>query len=191
MNKLFATLCSILTIPIFLTLLNSEVRAQKIDPLPLNERRFNLTVKQGDFGDILVLLARKHNVPLGFEVTSGQEDPNCKKRISATFENAEIGDIMNHLVSICPSYSWSVVGEAVNVFPVYKEESFLDAEIVSLIVQDKKSEEILDALFDLDEIKKELKKKGLQRDTTTSSLQGDSEYLSKYSFSLSKRPFGI
>lgn len=157
--------------------------AQTMQQIPLKERRISMRVQQKPFPEILVELSRKHQIPIGFQVSDSKESDGCNKPLDISFQEAGIVQVMNSLASICTAYSWEISDEVVNVFPIVKHKSVLDAIIPRIIVSDQTSDEILGHLFDIKEVKRELQSSGLRWDTTTSSLQGGAKNPPKHSFS--------
>lgn len=164
-----------------------KTTAQGKKNLPLKDRRFDLLIHKKSFQDILVELSREYDVPIGFQVTDDVENPSCKQSTNLYLQNATIDQIMGNVISLCPNYSWSITDEVINIFPAISESSLLDIKVAKIEIKERTSEEILDSLFNLREIKSELESNGLSRDNTTAFWQTESKNDRKYSVTLSDK----
>lgn len=153
----------------------------------LKEVTLSVSLNGKNFQDSLVELSRKYKVPIGFQVTDNVEPDVCSQKFDMQFEESSIERIMSRLITTCPVYSWAIFDETINVFPAAKERSLLDAVVNSISIESKSSDEILNRLFELEEIENTLENCGLTRDTTTSSLQGEPKQSPKLSFVLKNK----
>jgi len=147
-------------------------------------RRIDLSVHQKNFQEILVELSRKHRFPIGWQVASDDEMPVCKHPVDVQLRNVDINQIMTKVISICPSYSWEFVDGVVNVYPAVKENTILDTKIEIVQVGNKTSVEILDAIFELPDIKAQMTSTETTRDTTMPFWNSDSNTASRFSVEL-------
>ncbi|HCA59677.1 MAG TPA: hypothetical protein DEP46_17040 [Blastocatellia bacterium] len=150
----------------------------------LNEKRFDVSAKDMTFREILVQLAQKHDVPIGFYVSQSDEPASCRESVSLVLARARIAEVMTSLTAICPVYTWKIVANAVNVVPVARQDSLLDLIVHRVEVKDLTGQEILDMLFELDEVKQGLAKSGLTRDTTIPFWFREPSDRQRYTFSL-------
>ena len=187
LNKRCSSKLGPLIVLFFIFLLPFLTAAQVRPDLSLVGQRFNVLIKNKNFQDSLVQLSRVYNVPIGFQVSDEAESPPCKEPIDLDLRDADISQIMDRLILACPTYSWSLAEGAVNVFPSVKEQSVLDVWVANINIKRKGSEKILDAIFDQEEVKRELKSSGSICDTTAAFWEGNSKADQTYSITFSEK----
>lgn len=130
------------------------------------ELEVNITRKTNSFFQVLADISSKNNLPIGVQVSMSEEPEGCRKPINLERRSFVLKDLLEILISECPLYNWSVDGNLVNVFPRKKEISLLDSKVHELEIENKTIDEIVDYLFKLPNIQKDMEVRGLLRDTT-------------------------
>lgn len=166
---------------LFVLLSAALVNAQAPAGRALAAERFDITIRNKDFQDSLSKLSRTYDVPIGFEMSRNDETPSCHVRVDTVIKDASIHQIMQSLISHCPTYSWSISGATVNVYPSTKTRTILDHVIPNMIIEQKTSRDIVSDLFERKDVRAELTASGLTRDTTTPFWDHGSEHDPKLS----------
>lgn len=153
------------------TILNGQVLTSRA----LAAKCLNVVIKNKDFQDSLAKLSRTYDIPIGFEMSRDDEPSSCHMRFDTVIKNASVEQIMDHLVSNCPTYSWSITEETVNVYPSTRIRTILDQVIPNMTIEQQTSRNILSDIFDRTDVRAELKASGLTRDATMPFWEHDSE----------------
>lgn len=129
-------------------------------------------------------LASKDGIPIGIEsaVDSGWKAP--EEFASTRVVGGTVRDVLNAVTSIMPLYTWREVDGVINVLPMSEREPLLSVQIAQFTANNQTRGEIVDAIFETQEVTAKLSELKLARDGTTPLPSGDVKIRKRYSFKL-------
>jgi len=177
------TVYYVLTVSVCLVLFSGERFGQAENDRTLSDAKYDFNVEQKTFRQVLDLLAEKHKIPVGLYVSSSEPN-SCRQPIDLSISQEYVGEIMDWLMESCPAYSWTIVDSTINIVPINETAPLLDIVIPEFDAKDKTPEEIVDLIFELEEVELEMRSLGVGRDTTTILSQGKLNGLPRHSIVL-------
>jgi len=130
----------------------------------MREKLFDFEFRKSDFHSALGSLAKKYKIAIGLRATESPEAATCAEVFDLSFKNKTIDYVLNSLVSKCPNYKWSFVDEVINVEPATAEPFLTEIQISSLKIQQLNISQIVDAIFETNELQLALRSEGLVRE---------------------------
>lgn len=119
----------------------------------LGTRINNYSLNADNFLDALAKVASQYQIPIAVEWS---EDTNTKQKVSQSWIDTDIRELIQQLVSEQPGYEFGIKNEVVHVFPKWTKSSrqnFLDLKIQKFSVDNQVPESASHQLGDLVRLK--------------------------------------
>lgn len=161
---------------------NAPVKAQSSSRL-LDERVAKFAMQRVDIHVALQYLAIAYKVPIGLEMISEKEEGTEKRYFDLSLEKCSVRDILTAIVERDTRYQWKECDGVVNVFPLRKQDTFLDTKLPDFVVSNVTRKELILAIVDCPLVKEQTQKLGIALRNFV-SLPAEDTQLRKFSLSL-------
>jgi hypothetical protein len=140
----------------------------------LDQRVTSFKIAGADMHVALQRLSATLKVPIGLEMISEKEAGNQKVAFDLDLEDCSLREVLTAIVDRDRRYQWQETDGVVNIFPVQKQQTFLDIRIGDFILSDATKQEAVMIIANSSAVQERTQKLGITLRNFV-DLHGDSQ----------------